>query len=646
MQGMKKLFSALLAGMLLLSVLSGVPFSTSAVDAREDADAFRLSGVSDVTDSNGVRAYRVYAPYTDTYSLSSADTISIAVYENDNELAQGTDSLTVDLTEDTVYTLEIKTEQANAPFSVETQAQNHLVTLPYDVAEPIDTSALPLEGGDSNPLTPAEIHYQKRGGGTYIYCNNPEGIPAEAVGKPFIRTEDLTGDVFFTFEHSNHSGSDIYLGYQLKNDGDSDVYVTVTNIGYQTTGTWLGQKAWYDYYNVEFDLDEDYFPNTMKYDTSYGFIIYTPRVFQPVTYRLPAGAYFYVIGGTSEDAYRNINVDGTADVPVGSVRCANGNVKFSVTGGSVTGTFYAYNDIAQVQLKQEPLGYVTGEYSSQYVGTEDQAGVIDNYVTWTFNDKTAGGSLPVVYTNYYDDNVPSNAEPYAAYNSTAHTVKGTSWVTHLNPQNLHTAVGTDMVTFTCVDDKGNAVVIDNDHADASGRPANTGNWMVTYQDHFTLVNQGDSERVVTLTSTDSGSLAVLARDSVTGEILQADLTARFTNIQPDYKYEVTVAAHSVRQVTLEYVLLANSYGCVTHSATLSRPVKVPNTSEESSGEPGEGSEAASEEPETPDAPAEDASEGKSGSGNLSLALAIAIPALVVCIGAVAAVVYFKKRKGK
>ena len=659
---MKKIGCFLLCA-LLMTAAFGAALPTSAEESSQEnasaqESAFRLSGVSDVTGADGKRSYQVYAPYTDTYSLSSGDTVSISLSKEGEVLAEGETSLTAELTEGAVYTLTVRTEQANFPFVLAAQADNHLITLPYDVGEPVDTSSIPLEGDGSDPLVPAEVNYQKRGGGTYIYSNNPEAIREDAVGKAFIRSEGLTGEVYFTFEHANYSGSNIYLGYQLKNEGDSDVYITVTNVGYQAGGTWFGQRAWYDFYNIAFDPPGDYFSNPGKYFEDYAFQKYTPRVFQPITYRLPAGESFYVIGGTSQDAYRNISVDGSADKPLGKIRCANGNVKFTVTGGSVTGTFYAYSDIAQVQAEPESLGYVTGGYAAQYSGKADHAGVIDNYMTWTFSDETRGGALPVTFTNYYDDHVPANAAPYTAYNSTPHTVNGSSWMTHLNPQNSHGAVGMDMVEFPYYDQNGNAVVVDNNHADGAGNPANTGNWMIEYQDHFTLVNQGDADRSVNLTIKDNGALAMLVRDSVSGEILRADLTAGLNQPSPNYTYTVDVPAHSVKQITLDYVLLACSYGSVVHGASLSRYVAPPSDASESTS--GDGSEIVSDASGEPESDAQsadgskpesdvqsvDGSEGGESEGTLKTVLMIAIPALVVAVGGTAAVLICKKRKGK
>ncbi|MGN0171452.1 MAG: hypothetical protein ACI39E_01555 [Acutalibacteraceae bacterium] len=554
-----------------------LPSCSASPEEPKNTESFRLSGIEDQTDADGVCAYSVTAPYDDSYTLTCEQASGLAVYQNGRELSSGEASLTAELTAGGMYTVQVKTAQPDTTFSLQAQADNHLVTLPYDVATAQDISSLSVEGGGEDPCVPASVDYRKREGGTYIYSNNPEMFTAEDVGKALLRTPDLSGEVYFTFEHANYSGAPCYLGYQLKNEGETDVYVTVTNVGYQAGGTWFGQEAWCDFYNMAFTLPSDYLTAggsiSSKYSAyDYGYKAYEPRVFQPVTYRLPAGEYFYVIGGTSADAYNGINVDQTANRQLGRQKCANGNVKFCVTGGTVTGTFYVYDDSAQVQAAPEQQGYVTlrggQQYGAQYMGTAAHAGVIDNAMTWTFNDETKSGRLPVTYTNRYDESLPSKTQPYAAYDSTEHTTKrAQQWMTHLNPQNDHSAVGTDMVEFACSDTKGNAVVIDNDHADGTGKPANTANWMIEYQDHFTLVNRGDTARTVRLSLKDNGSLAMLVRDRE-GKVLQSAMTTGLVNKSSSFAYEIEVAPHSVEQITLDYVLVACSYGSVTHFASL------------------------------------------------------------------------------
>ncbi len=556
--------------MILLSIVEGE-------NVIADVPAIRLSSLSDLTDATSSRTYRVVAPYTDTYSLTSSNTSQIEIRKGSAVVASAAKSLNVSLNEGTLYTLTVKTASANAGFEITTKAQNHLVTLPYDVADPIDTSSFSLSSNANYAVTPAAIDYVKREGGTYIYSNNPEQYAAQHVGKAFMRNRGLKGEVYVTFEHANYAGQNTYLGYQLKNDSDHDVYITVMNVGYQWTGTWFGQLAWYDFYNTSFKLPSDYFTSTgaisSKYSgLDYAYQNYTPRVYQPTTYRLPAGEYFWVIGGTSADAYRNINVDNSANHYVNQIRCANGNVKFTVSGGEVTGTMYCYTNASQVKAEPEALGYVADGYAQQYSGIADHHGIIDNYATWTFNDNIGSGYLPVSYTNYYDDNLPAQTAPYAAYNSTAHhTAKADTWLTHINPQNNHAAIGTDLVDFLWHDENGNEIVIDNDHADGAGLPANTANWMIEYQDHFTFVNQGNKARTVTLHLRDHGSLALLVRDSQTGEVIDTAFTAgqgeNYT-VFSNYTYELTIPAHSVEQITLDYLLVACSYGTVKHAVTI------------------------------------------------------------------------------
>ncbi len=568
---MKKSLAWIMAIVITLLML---PLSGCSAPTTENKEAFRLSSIEDVTDSSGKRAYLVTAPYTDTFAISSQDTSSIKLYDGGKVIAEDAAAIEVDLTEDKTYTLEVSTKEKNASFALESKALNNLITLPYDVETPMDVSEVSLESDGTDPLVAATVDYQKREGGIYIYSNNPEKIAPMHVGQAFIRNEGLTGEVYVTFEHANYSGENIYLGYQVKNDSDHDVFVTITNVGYQWTGTWFGQLAWYDFYNTKFEFPSGYYDAngnvTKKYKSfpDYAYQEYDPRIYQPTTYRLPAGEYFWAIGGTAADSYNGINVDDSADHPVNQIRCANGNVKFTVTGGEVTGTMYCYSDASQVAAEPAELGYVAEGYAQQYSGIAYHHGVIDNHMSWTFNDETTDRVLPVTYTNYYDDALPAKTAPFAEYNSTPHTVNSTAWMTHLNPQNDHQAVGTDLVEFIWHDDEGNEIVIDNDHADGAGTPANTANWMIEYMDHFTFVNQGDTDRTIRLSLKDHGTLAMLVRDSATGEVIKARYTMGLCEDGTSYSYKLTVPAHSVKQITLDYLLVACSYGSVRHFVTL------------------------------------------------------------------------------
>ena len=66
---------------------------------------------------------------------------------------------------------------------------------------------------ETEDLTPAAaIRYTKRGGGVYVYSNNPEMLAPADVGQAILKSEGLTGEIFFTYEHSNHTGAPFFLG--------------------------------------------------------------------------------------------------------------------------------------------------------------------------------------------------------------------------------------------------------------------------------------------------------------------------------------------------------------------------------------------------------------------------------------------------
>ncbi len=532
-------------------------------------EPFRLSSIVDVTSTKCEASYAVFAPYTDTYNINCTKSSKIVVYTKEEIIAEGTTEIEVELKQDEVYGIKIETPEPSTKFKLHSLAKNNAVTLPYDVDTKISASSFSTTGDANDPLQSATINYTKRTGGKYIYSNNPEMFKDDSVGKPFMRNFDLTGDIFFTFEHANYSSRPVYLGYQLKNDSNKDSYITVTNVGFQAGGTWFGQKAWYEYYNTAFQLPEKYLNNMGSYSNyDYAYQNLAPRIFAPTTYRIPAGEYFWVMGGTSADNYLNISVDNSADKPLKVGNCANGNIKFNVSGGAVTATFYVYDDILQVVTPQEQQGYRAGNYSAQYSGIAEHAGVIDCDIAWTFNDQTPNGDLPVSYTNYYDEKVPFKTTPYAEYNNTEHLHENVkSWITHLNPQNEHKAVGMDIVDFIWVDDFGDPIVIDNYHADGGGNTANTANWMIEYQENYTFVNQGDNPRSVRINYKDGGTIAVIVRNSITGEVISTGYSMGQAGLY--YSFDLTASAHSVTQITIQYVLVACSYGNVTHWVTLS-----------------------------------------------------------------------------
>lgn len=422
------------------------------------------------------------------------------------------------------------TEHQNGIYSVELSLPQEGGGEPFGNSFPEKTyRATFSEKSDRTPA--AVINYRKRPGGTYLYSNNPEMLAPEDVGQALLRNEHLTGRCFFTYEHSNHTGAPFFLGYQLRNEGETEVTVRVSNIGNQVRGEWLGQREWSDFYGLSFDLPEDYWESDGKtVNPIYvggDYISYTPRPYTPEVFTVPAGGYVWVLGGTSGDLPFGALSGGTADQAVLQGKCANGAVLFTIEGGSMTGTFWCYTEPSQCDPAKPQQGYVVSRngknYAAQYKGMDDSTiGLAEADVSWIFDDRTKAGKLPVVYTVKRDPNYASVTDPYAPLQMQTFTVQGDHWLTSLNPNDNPEAVGSDMVSFQCVTQDGKTVCIDNSHTDGSGNKANTGNWMVQNQTNFTFVNAGERDRTVRLFTRNNGVLAVMIR-SANGEVLDAKM---------------------------------------------------------------------------------------------------------------------------
>ena len=291
----------------------------------------------------------------------------------------------------------------------------------------------------------------------------------------------------------------------------------------------------------------------------------------------------YVMGGTTEDAFGNFTVDNTANQDSALSTCANGAVLFDVVG-QAEGGYYVYNDVSKV--KPGGSGYDThmgindaAAYGDEHTGW-DVGYVVDNQATWTFNDATQSQLLPVTFTNRYAVGASSKGTPNTEIPGTTDRVQNLNqWVTHINTQANSSAVGTDMTTFHTVDKDGNELIVGNNRYDSRGEFPNLGNWMKDYQDAFTFVNQGDSDREVTINLTCTGATVMLVRD-ISGKLIPGTQTYSMWHgdgmvggvlcegFDKSFRYTVTVPAHSVKQFVVEYNLMANSYGNVIHSVQL------------------------------------------------------------------------------
>ena len=320
-----------------------------------------------------------------------------------------------------------------------------------------------------------------------------------------------------------------------------------------------------------------------------------PTKFPTRTYVIPPGEYFYVIGGTTKDAYNNYNIFDTADKDV-SGTVINGVVLFEVSG-EAEGAYFIYNDINIPKTDTKSYqGYVPNRVErenvgAQYIGYDNCLGVVDNSMTWEFNDLTEEQYLPVHYKVFFSDTAPLKGDTaYSKIKTTEHLINSRNWTTHLNPHKFLSennektefrAVGTDMTKFNTINENGEKIVIDNEHYDGRKILSNLGNWMIDYIDNFNFVNRGDKKRKVSVLigHGNKGSLACFVRNSKL-EIIQG--TEEFTVYLPEsnktlhtddkitdiYNYTFTVDPHSVMQIYVEYVLLANSDGNVTHSVFL------------------------------------------------------------------------------
>ena len=487
---------------------------------------------------------------------------------------------------------------------VDIQYLNLIYKLPFDPINIIDESSFDKSSISKDPLTSAEVKYKKRSNDKYLYINsnNPENILEKDLNKALIRLDISNKQIFFTFEHNTRNiKTTLYSGFQVRNTGEKNLQVVIKNIGFQYNGKGcdLGQKEWIDFYNMEFKVknkskwDEKQKANFIKYINFDDNVV--PTKFPTRTYVVPPGEYFYVIGGTTKDAYNNYNIFDTADKDVrGTV--INGVVLFEVSGDA-EGAYFIYNDtnIPKTDTKSYQ-GYIANRVEiknvgAQYIGYDNCLGVVDNSMTWEFNDLTEEQYLPVHYKVFFSDTAPLECDTaYKEIKTTEHLINSRNWTTHLNPHKFLSenneksefrAVGTDMTKFNTINENGEKIVIDNEHYDGRKVLSNLGNWMIDYIDNFNFVNRGDKKRKVSVLigHGNKGSLACFVRNSKL-EVIQG--TEEFTVYLPEsnktihtddkiadiFNYTFTVDPHSVKQIYVEYVSLANSDGNVTHSVFL------------------------------------------------------------------------------
>lgn len=575
------------------------------IEAVKNKEAIRLSSVYDDLDSEGHAMYKMVAPYEDEYTITSKNTTKIEIFDSSyNSLGDAKNSVSVYLEKDQLVYLSLR-GTANKFVNVEVSLKKHNQLNPYDVLEQEPISSYDVYGDPNvDPLESQLVEVNKRtdSRALYINCNNPERLDTICLNKVLTKADCTNKDVFFTFEHNNTTSHSFYYGYRVTNVGNEDMYVTVKNIGHQVggAGSWLGEDEWIKFYNIKFDSKMDQLTPSQRtnFDAYVGFSNeYESENYQPITYRVPAGQYIYVMGGTTRDAYQNINVFGTADQKVvpSVTGCSNGAVLFSVRGSAALGQFMAYRDNdakainrSEYVTEQKELGYMKNNgYGAQYVGYDTCHGVVDTSLTFTFNDKSDMTYLPVKYENKMyttSGRGPEFSKIEDFQTKSFNNANG--WVTHINPNGTANAVGTDMTRYITIDyETGEPIIIGPEYYDGrgitendgTGTNANIGNWMVDYIDTITLVNQGDHDREVTYRLGHSGVILAYIRGA-DGELdtevfkptyhVRINASSYGAAITDNFSYTVRVPAHSVVRFSVDYNLLANSYGCIRHNLDL------------------------------------------------------------------------------
>ena len=532
---------------------------------------------------------KMKASWSDTYhvTFSNKAVQKIDIFdENGKTLVSADKNFDITLQEGQIVYVSATPIKTNVRFTVKGEENGQ--PLPFDLGAAPDPASFKTtsENPDVDPLQPARISYEKRKNTKYIYSNAPETLIQEVVNKCITRQDVSNESVYFTFEHQSRNVGPVYYGYRVTNTGDEDMYVTVKAIGYQLSGTgaYHGEKEWVDFYRTQFPLPD------MTGLTDYEYSLYKDYLnfsgeyfvhnFQPTTYRIPAGKFMYVIGGTTVDSFDNINVAGTANKTSNTAVVENGAVLFDVVG-EAEGAFYIYNDIAAIN--KGGAGYDThmgGTIQPDASCGWDEGYVVDNQATWIFNDATPAQALPVTYTNYYSDLYPNASRiggPTGTPNTpiegtTAHEQNRRYWATHIDVQQLNDAVGTDVTLFHTVDKDGNPIVYGCNYWDSEGLLPNMGNWMKDFQDVFTFVNQGDRPRTVTINIRPNGAIPVMMRSMDGKRVMEEGLKPFYAMHYADFdrscQYRVVIPAHSVKQFVVEYNLMANSSGYMYHSVDL------------------------------------------------------------------------------
>jgi hypothetical protein len=261
-------------------------------------NTLRLTSIYDTTGEKGTITYKVYAPYTDNYTITISTKFDLKIFDNSLNLLNNNN---LSLNKNDIIYLNIS-GSINTFFKLTVELKNNYIELPYEINSNINIANLSTySSNDLNPLKPSPVSYIKRqdenNRGLYVNCNNPEKLSKNEMNTSLIKQDVTNKDVFFTFEHNNHN-ENFYYGYRVTNTGDDDVFVTVKNLGYHFAGagSWLGEDEWIKFYNIDFESSTEGWTQSQieNYIAYVGFCnTYKSENRKPITYRIPKGKYIF-----------------------------------------------------------------------------------------------------------------------------------------------------------------------------------------------------------------------------------------------------------------------------------------------------------------------------------------------------------------
>ena len=202
---------------LLISLMATSLFVTGCDKSKENGGeyqmenctnetAFYAGNIVDNTDENSEKIYKLKAMVTDQYLSNCATATDIIFYDNKgNVIQEQCNNTQIQLTKGQTYFIKIKTASANENFYYQLYPVNNHVVTPYEINTTTDLSKFDVSSVDGTVIESAEIDYQQRKGGTYLYSNVPESMPSEVLDTILMRHLDLTGECFLTLGSKNAS---------------------------------------------------------------------------------------------------------------------------------------------------------------------------------------------------------------------------------------------------------------------------------------------------------------------------------------------------------------------------------------------------------------------------------------------------------